>query len=50
MQDDARRLDLDNQFCFTLYVAYKSVGRAYAAALKPLDLTYSSVCRVRLWP
>ena len=39
MQEDGL-LDLDNQFCFALYAASRSVVRAYTQALKPLDLTY----------
>jgi DNA-binding MarR family transcriptional regulator len=39
MRDDGV-LDLDNQFCFALYAASRSVVRAYTEALKELDLTY----------
>jgi DNA-binding MarR family transcriptional regulator len=39
MRDDGV-LDLDNQFCFALYAASRSVVRAYAPTLKALDLTY----------
>lgn len=39
MPDDGV-LDLDNQFCFALYAASRSVVRAYSEALKELDLTY----------
>ena len=39
MRDDGL-LDLDNQFCFALYAASRSVVRAYAPVLKELELTY----------
>lgn len=40
MQDVDALLDLENQFCFALYVATRNVVRAYSEELKALDLTY----------
>jgi DNA-binding MarR family transcriptional regulator len=40
MRDGDALLDLENQFCFALYVATRNVVRAYTEALKALDITY----------
>jgi len=40
MPEDDELLDLENQFCFALYVATRNVVRAYTEELKALDLTY----------
>ena len=40
MADDDALLDLENQFCFALYVATRNVVRAYTEELKALELTY----------
>lgn len=40
MRADDGLLDLENQFCFALYAATRSVVRAYTEELKSLDLTY----------
>ena len=46
--DDA--LKLENQLCFPLYAAARSVVSAYTPLLKPLGLTYTQyIVRMALW-
>lgn len=40
MNNENNELLLDNQICFALYLASKTLTQAYQAHLEPLDLTY----------